>query len=127
MDDYLVLAAWLMLLVSAIIWQLKAHVLYLQYDVTSGKAKFDMDFIETYGTLLPQITTFSILFYTCLWSIKFSFLFFFRKLGMGTNVRAHTIWWWVVCGLTLVGWVACIADFDYKCSVSSTTYILGKL
>lgn len=126
-DDYFVIAAWLMFLASAIIWQMKAHIMYLLYDITTGKATFTEEFIQAYSTLMPQITTFSLLFYLCIWSIKFSFLFFFRKLGSGTQVRAHTRWWWAVFGLTIVGLVGSIADFDFKCSLSDITYILGEL
>lgn len=95
--------------------------------MTAGKAEFNEQFIEAYATLMPQITTFTILYYSCIWSIKFSFLIFFRKLGAGTHVKAHTIWWWVVFSFTLAGWIVCIADFDYKCSLGHITWLLGKL
>lgn len=124
-DDCLVAAAWLMLLASSIVWQSKAYILYWLYDVVHGKTQFSMDFLDEYSTFMPHIVTWNVLFYSCLWSIKFSFLMFFRRLRSKVE-RWQTIWWWVVFAITLSTWVACIADIDYKCSVRSVIYILSK-
>ncbi|KAI1074869.1 hypothetical protein F5B20DRAFT_585879 [Whalleya microplaca] len=123
-DDYLVIAAWLMLFTSTIIWQIKLHLLYWQYDVTFGRAPPSEDFVAAYATFLPQIVTFSVLFYSCLWAVKFSFLMFFRRLG--SEIKAHKIWWRVVFVLTLAGWIASIADFDYRCAAGGITYVMTE-
>ncbi|RYP77926.1 hypothetical protein DL769_003299 [Monosporascus sp. CRB-8-3] len=121
-DDYLVIAAWLMLLTSTIIWQSKLYLLYWQYDVTFGRAPYTEEFIAAYATFMPQVTTWTVLFYSCLWAVKFSFLMFFRRLG--SEIKAHKVWWRVVFILTLAGWIASVSDFDYRCSTSDITYIL---
>lgn len=123
-DDYLVIAAWLMLLTSTIIWQTNIYLLYWQYDVASGRAPYSEAFIAAYATFMPQVTTWTVLFYSCLWAIKFSFLMFFRRLG--SEIKVHKVWWWVVFILTFAGWIASISDFDYRCSAGDISYILGK-
>lgn len=67
----------------------------------------------------------TILFYSCLWLVKFSFLAFFSKLG--SKIQSHRIWWWVVLIVTIGVWIASVADLDYKCSLSALPWILGKL
>lgn len=121
LDDYFVIVAWCMLLTSAIIWQLKAYVVYWLYAVQSGEVAPSADFLAAYENFMPQITTWNILFYSCLWAIKLSFLIFFRRLGSRT--KSHVIWWWVVLGVTLIAWVGCIADIDWACSLNGISWI----
>lgn len=124
-DDYLTVAAWCMFLASSIVWQLKAYILYWLYDVVYGRTQFSTEFLHDYSTFMPQIVTWNVLFYSCLWSIKFSFLVFFRRLQSRVE-RAQRIWWWVVFAITVATWVVCIADIDYNCSLRNVIYILSK-
>ncbi len=119
-DDYLIIAAWFMFLASAIVWKIKAHTMFELYALQRGEIPFTTDFLNAYATFLPHIVTFNTLFYTCIWSVKASFLVFFYRLGA---VIEHRWWWWTVVVLTFCGWVACIADIDYQCSVSDITWI----
>lgn len=96
-DDYLVLAAWIMLLAFAILWQIEASTLYLQYAVQSGVAPFTPGFINRDIELLRSIVPFTILFYSCLWAVKISLLLFFRRLQ--SNVRGQRIGWWSIFAL----------------------------
>lgn len=66
-----------------------------------------------------------IFFYTGLWSIKLSFLIFFRRLGQ--NVRNQKIVWWSVLIITTASYFACLGDIDYKCLASPFSYIEGEL
>ncbi|KAK5993821.1 hypothetical protein PT974_07258 [Cladobotryum mycophilum] len=113
-DDYLVIAAWLMLLATSVIWQIKVPILYQLFEINRGGAPLTTKFTDSYATFMPHIVTWSVLFYSCLWSVKFSFLLFFRRLGSKIT-HQYNIWWWIICVLTFAGWVACIADIDYKC------------
>ncbi|KND94611.1 hypothetical protein TOPH_00772 [Tolypocladium ophioglossoides CBS 100239] len=125
-DDGLVIAAWLMLLVSSIIWQIKASLLYWQFDVTNGRAPPTPAFIAAWATFMPHIVTWNVLFYSCLWAVKLSFLVFFRRLLGSKTTREGKIGWWVICALVVAGWVACVADIDYKCTINDNTYILTQ-
>lgn len=124
-DDYLVVAAWCMFLASSIVWQIKAYILYWLYDVVHGRLQHLTGFLREYPTFMPHIVTWNVLFYSCLWTIKFSFLVFFRRLQSRVE-RKQRIWWWVVFTITVITWVACIADIDYNCSLRSATYILSE-
>lgn len=122
-DDFLVIAAWLMLLASDIVWQVKVGVLYWQYGVSAGTIPLSLEFLEAFQTFMPQIITWNVLFYCCLWSIKFSFLLFFRRLG--TDIIAPKYWWFVTV-LTACGLIACIGDIDYVCTLKDIMYIMSE-
>ncbi len=121
-DDFLVVAAWGMLLGSAVLWQVEAPTLYEQYAVEAGQEPFSLEFIDRDTAFLHTIVPSTILFYSCLWTIKLSILIFFRRLG--SKVTGQKIWWWCILGVTILTWVACVADIDYKCSLSSFAFII---
>ncbi|KAI0513193.1 hypothetical protein F5B22DRAFT_648004 [Xylaria bambusicola] len=123
-EDYLVILAWLLLLVSAVLWQIKSSVLYWMYDIQSGKVAPTLEFPIEYSAFLRLVVAWNTFFYSSLWAVKFSFLFFFRRLG--SNVSVGRIWWWVVTTVTLAGLIASIADIDYKCTVNNLAYIMEK-
>ncbi|KAI4225319.1 MAG: hypothetical protein L6R36_003984 [Xanthoria steineri] len=120
-DDYLVVAAWILLLGSAVLWQFISPNLYDLFAVTSGEKPLTPDFISENADFLRSITPFSLLFYSCLWTVKLSFLLFFRRLGL--NVKGQKIWWWCVLTITVLTWIATVADHDYKCSLRPLTWI----
>lgn len=110
-----------MLLAFAITWQVEAPTLYLQYAVQSGTAPFTPGFISKDTELLRSIVPISILFYSCIWAVKISLLLFFRRLG--SNVRGQRIWWWSIFVITVLAWVACIGDLNWRCSLGSYYWI----
>lgn len=115
-----------MLLASGVSWQIESAGLYDQYAVSSGRKPFTADFIESdLYFLRAAIVPANILFYSCLWTVKLSFLIFFRRLF--THFRGHRIWWWCVLIFTILTWVACIADIHYECSLGSSETIYGGL
>ncbi|KAL8962936.1 MAG: hypothetical protein Q9183_005076, partial [Haloplaca sp. 2 TL-2023] len=120
-DDCLVIFSWVLLLASSALWQVQSVNLYDLYAVQSGEKPLTLGFIDTNTQLLRSLTPFAILFYTCLWVIKLSFLLFFRRLGL--NVRGQKMWWWCVLVITVLTWVATIADNNYKCSLEPIEFI----
>ncbi|KAF2662367.1 hypothetical protein K491DRAFT_709738 [Lophiostoma macrostomum CBS 122681] len=56
------------------------------------------------------------LFYTCLWSIKISFLIFFKRIG-STKLRGSKIYWRVVLGFTILSYGAVWATDPYGCFI----------
>ncbi|KAJ5691623.1 hypothetical protein N7488_012358 [Penicillium malachiteum] len=121
-DDGLALLAGIIMLAYAIIWQIKGQVLYELYAVGSGKAEMTVEFIAQYNIFMRYIAPSTILFYSCLWAIKFSFLAFFLQLG--SKAKSHRIWWYIVLAVTLGVYIACVADVDYRCSLSGLEYIM---
>ncbi|KAL4965296.1 uncharacterized protein BDV14DRAFT_199993 [Aspergillus stella-maris] len=111
LDDFLVIFAWATLLSTTTIWQIKATLLYRFYEVKPWPPEFYaqyMDFTRYY-------VVFGLLFYTGLWSVKISVLAFFRKLG--SKIRSHRIWWWVVLGLTVALGIVAIGIQVYQGSL----------
>ena len=113
-EDPFVLAAWLMNLVNAAVWQKNAKSLYLVIAVESGQIPRPMPEHFSYVyTVLHSFFASYLLFYTALWSIKLSFLFFFRNLGNG--IRRQRIFWYWVLAYTIASYITCLCMIDYKC------------
>lgn len=109
----------------AIIWQVQGQVLYELYAIGSGEKQMTVEFEGQYNTFMRYIAPATILFYSCLWAIKFSFLAFFLQLG--SKVKAHRIWWYIVLVVTIGVYIASVADIDYGCSLGGLEYIMGEL
>lgn len=122
-DDFLVIAAWLMLLAFAILWQVKSHVMYWQYGVQEGTITPSVAYVDALAGFIPHIVTWNILYYCCVWTIKFSFLLFFRRLGKDL---VSPTYWWIVTVITAITLIACIADISWKCTLSSINYIYSE-
>ena len=124
-DDNLVILAWVMLLGSSIMWQINTPMLYEQYAVRSGHKLPTPDFMEWYHAFIKTTVVYTLPFYSCLWTVKLSFLIFFRRLGV--KVTRQRVWWWVVLVLVVGSWVDCVADLDYQCTLGSMKTIQGEI
>ena len=124
-DDVFDLFAWLLSLLAAIDWQVVSGRMYQFIAITSGQLwpppqNFVSETEQYYkGSLVALL-----FFYTSLWSVKFSFLIFFRCLGQ--NIRAQKIHWWIVFTCTVVTYIACFADTQYWCLVSPLQELFRK-
>ncbi|KAF2194763.1 hypothetical protein K469DRAFT_547487 [Zopfia rhizophila CBS 207.26] len=122
-DDALVILAWALFFSFCLVWKFNIHLMFEQYEVVQGKRPFDQVAAEKFDRLFKLIIPQNILFYSALWSVKLSFLVFFYKLG--EKIRSYVIWWWCVFGATIISYIACVADIQYKCTttVSSIAWI----
>lgn len=120
-DDYFVLLALVFVLANAIIWQIYARHMYYVVSVAAGLEMPGNDFAQLAESYFKSNAAVMILFYSALWSIKISFLLFFKRLG--TNVRGQKRIWWPVLGITLATYFACIGIIQYRCDISSFEYI----
>ena len=82
LDDGFVIFAWLLALLTAIDWQIAAGFMYQFEAITNGRlwpppATFVTDTERYYKGLVVVL----VFFYTGLWTVKFSFLLFFKRLG----------------------------------------------
>ena len=123
-DDFLVIAAWAMLLTNTVIWHVMVPNLYEVDGVQSGQEQQRPGFANNLTSLLHSLLPVTVLFYSCLWTVKLSFLLFFRRLG--SKVRGHKVWWWCILIITILTWIACIASIQYRCSVGSFDSIACK-
>jgi hypothetical protein len=125
-DDYLVIGAWILLLISAIIWQTQQRVLYTFYTLLYDGILPDPTFTSSWGMFLKLENTLLVIFYTSLWTVKLSFLLFFRRLGLRASTYRLTAWWWIVLGLSTAMWLTCIGDVPWDCSRGGEEQIFGE-
>ena len=120
-DDALVLLAWTLLLTNTILWQTGKDALYVNIAVSSGQLfPPPANFMVRSEQYLQKSVAVIVFFYTGLWSIKLSFLIFFKRLGH--NVKNQDKIWWTVLAITTASYFACIGTIDYRCLASSFTY-----
>lgn len=123
-DDFCVLAAWIMLFASSIVWQTQQTALYDSFKLSAGRLQPTSSILAAEQSFLRANLAVLILFLSCLWSVKVSLLLFFRRLGY--KVRGQKIWWWIVMGSTILTWTACISVLQYWCLLGSADYILSE-
>lgn len=122
-DDVLVVFALIFALASAIIWQaFMAHDMYELMNVSAGLALPGPNFLADGRRYSRASLAILILFYSTLWSIKLSFLIFFRRLGK--NVLRQKLIWWPVFGFTVASYVVAIGVLQYRCLVNSMIYLI---
>ncbi|KAF2971335.1 hypothetical protein GQX73_g2193 [Xylaria multiplex] len=112
-DDGFIIFAWTLSLLSAILWHFVSPYLYAYFEVTSGLSPPGPLFVlhtEQYYTGQLIVLIF---FYTGLWSVKFSFLMFFRRLGKNVDKRRYL--WWAALAVTIATYLVCIGTIQYKC------------
>ena len=110
-------------LASAIVWQtFMSHDMYELMDVSAGLALPGPSFLFDGRRYSQASLAVIILFYSSLWSIKLSFLIFFRRLGK--NVARQKLIWWPVLGFTVASYVVAISILQYRCLVNSMLYLI---
>lgn len=111
-----------MLLANAIIWQAEKEDLYGSIGALSGELNQPLEvFMHETERYLRAIAAVVVLFYSSLWSIKFSFLMSFRPLG--DKVERQRILWWSVFAITVATYFGSIGTVDYKCLTYSFSYL----
>ena len=123
-DDYLVVLAWCLLLAYSASLQRYAVAIYTQSDVSSGRVAPGPDFIDHFGQFLTASVLNVTLQVFCLWSIKFAFLLFFRRLGR--NVRYQVVVWWAVVAWNIIAFAVWYGIVTWHCIVPPTEVVLGQ-
>lgn len=109
----------------AILWQGRAHDLYIVFDVGSGAAKPEADYLHHLRRYVTGRIVYAFLYPLSLWSIKFSFLLFFRRLGR--KARCYTFLWWGVLGCNIICLGVWYAVPVWRYTISSIQYISSVL
>ncbi|KAL9006365.1 MAG: hypothetical protein Q9188_000901 [Gyalolechia gomerana] len=113
MDDACVVFALVLALATAILWQLFAKDMFAVMAVTSGQSVPKHSFLslgEAFKTIPMVILIF---FYSTLWTIKLSFLLFFKRLTK--DVRRQQLLWWPITVFTIATYFVCIGTIPYRC------------
>ena len=117
-DDAFVLLAWLLLVTYAALWQWMESSLYLSIAVASGQVplqRLPPNFTTEAEKFLHATFVSYSFFYTSLWSVKVSFLLFFRKFG--NHIRSQRIIWWCVAAFTMASYFVCFGLMSTKCLI----------
>jgi hypothetical protein len=123
LDDAFVIFALAPTLASAIVWQIFAKSSYRMMAVVSGQAPPGPTFIADGETFSKTSLSAIFCFYSALWSIKLSFLLFFKRLVK--NVRRQERLWWPIFGVTMATYFACIGTIPYGCLTGSFETIMA--
>jgi len=121
-DDFLVILAWLSLLAIVLTFQILRGPFYaiFTFDVL-GEPPSKLEQFEANELIFQRASlAIQLLFYVSFWAVKFSFLVFFRRLGI--KVIGLKIWWWTVTGITAAGFIASIGDIEYACLTKGLAY-----
>ncbi|KAF2260653.1 hypothetical protein CC78DRAFT_410814, partial [Lojkania enalia] len=112
-DDYLTGFAWIVLLATAILWQIIVPDLYELMEVTAAVRMPSVNFIANAERYMKGSLAVLFLFYVGLWTIKMSFLVFFYRLG--EQVTYYRVSWWIVTVVTVASGAVCIGTIQYHC------------
>lgn len=121
-DDYFVVIALVFTIASAVIWQIDAETMFRSRRVWAGLELPGADFVSVNERYYKSLVAVFILFFSSLWSIKISFLLFFRRLGK--NVLNEKLIWWPVFCITVATYFVCLGTIPYSCLVRSLDYLI---
>ncbi|KAI9817002.1 MAG: hypothetical protein M1826_001698 [Phylliscum demangeonii] len=113
-DDAFVFLALVLLMASAIMYHFITPTLFLLNRIVAGQTPPPPDLQQVITTYLKVQFALTLLFWTGLWAVKFSFLAFFYKLGQG--LRAQRIAWMLVVVFTALAFVGCLISYPIACS-----------
>ncbi|KAH7096036.1 hypothetical protein FB567DRAFT_514057 [Paraphoma chrysanthemicola] len=124
-DDPFVVLAFLLSVANAAIWTYIADDLYFNLALSNGLIpvqSIPANFLDRITRLIRGNLAAYLLGYFGLWSVKISFIVFFRRFG--EKLRAQRIAWYVVLGFCLASLAVCIGTVDYRCLTSSGMKII---
>jgi hypothetical protein len=122
-DDWLAAAALACLLADALIITFMADAMYETLELSnmaaaaaSPKSSLNRraSFYVTVSFYMRMQFAETIMFWTCLWLVKASFLAFFHRLT--NNLRKYIIAWWTITAFTAVSYLASMITYPVSCS-----------
>lgn len=123
-DDYFVAFALVLAIVYTIMLQILAGNMYYTMEVWAGLKLPVASFASTSERWLKGSVAFILLYYSILWSIKISFLLWFKRLGK--NVAYQKTLWWTIFVFTIAAYILCIGLTNYTCRTESFEYIAAN-
>lgn len=87
--------------------------MYYILDISSGLTAPGADFFPKLIVFTRIQFVILIFFYTTLFAVKLSFLFFFRRLGQ--RVHGQQYIWWPVLVFSLISYAVSLGDIQYTC------------
>lgn len=102
-----------MALADAIFWEIASPRVYYSNEMLRGIALPLPDTVSKVKAYMRGFVADGVMFFSILWCIKLSFLFFFRRLYV--SVGRWMRYWWAIFGVLIASWVFCIASMDFPC------------
>ncbi|MCJ1246847.1 hypothetical protein MMC30_004056 [Trapelia coarctata] len=112
-DDGFLFLATTALIGGTVLIHLDAPYLYLQVNVESGAEAAPPNFIQQLLSDQKLQDSATVLLAVTIFSVKYSFLFFFHSLVR--RVRTLTIWWWCVFAIVIPSTIVCICSSFIAC------------
>ncbi|KAM7194021.1 hypothetical protein V8F20_008117 [Naviculisporaceae sp. PSN 640] len=119
LDDYLVLIALLILAGTSITAQSTVHHIYAINGVTASHSPLpaDPDFLFNTSLGIRAFGGALLSYLVALYTIKFSFLVFFRRLG--GQLTEYMVMWWIVLGLNVAFCMISLGMVPHSCFFGS--------
>ncbi|KUL91762.1 hypothetical protein ZTR_01174 [Talaromyces verruculosus] len=117
LDDFFISFAYILLLISAALWQWGAKDMYYILNANAGLVEIGPDFVARMRRFLLVSFIVEIFYYTILVLFKLSLLFFFRRAGSSANTFEH--FWWPILVFSICTYLVAIGDVDYHCLFGS--------
>ena len=93
-----------------------SEAMYMSEALNMASVSYELDDLQLLSQFDKYSDVYLALTYTTLFSVKLSFLFFFRILVR--RVRKMAIYWWTVLAITIVAWpVSIVAAVAPSCPV----------
>ncbi|KAK3673911.1 hypothetical protein LTR78_006113 [Recurvomyces mirabilis] len=119
-DDTLLVLALCMLISNSIVTSLMAEPMYDLLKYSHGLLIPGPEFMTRSTFYLKCQFASTVLFWSCLWTVKACFLAFFYQLSN------QTLWprrfWWAVAVITAISYVGCVITYPLSC----TSFVLGQ-
>jgi hypothetical protein len=118
-DDGFAFFALVCLLASCLLISFMAPSMYTTIQMEKFSASLAglgkrRDVLDTVGFYLKLQFSQTIVYWTCLWAVKASFLAFFKPLTR--NLKSHVIAWWFILVITVLAYAACVISYPISCS-----------
>ena len=121
-DDYILYFALVVHISLCSLYIADLPYLYRFFSVASGEKKPYPRLADDYRMMMKISFAVTAFFWTTLWAVKFSILFFFRKVMIGTAQMKR---WWFVCVFTAACFVGCIISEFTSCETLAAFTRLG--
>lgn len=113
-DDYFLILALATLIAACVVQQYYRDLNYRILNFSAGNTLPPASFLQDSVIETKILTATSVLLWTSIFCVKFSFLFFFRKLI--SRIRALQIYWCVVFAIVLATAVTSIGMSFFECA-----------
>ncbi|KAK5740537.1 hypothetical protein LTR17_004574 [Elasticomyces elasticus] len=119
-DDGFAVLSFAMLIANGAVTTIMAPPMYELLAVSVGQEEATLAFLARASLYLKLQFTSTLLFWSCLWSVKASFLAFFRQLTEGLNYPRRA--WYAITAITTMAFIGSIITYPVSC----TSFVLGE-